>query len=903
MTAAFRSVAVTEFISNGAHVANMPAGVVLGDALIAYCITDNNGDWTTTPSGWTKLIGATFDQVTPDGQQRAVYWRSAGASEPSTYTFTDGAANTSNSTIIIAAFSGASTVAPTNWSLTIDSTAETTGFVYGMTGVTASAGSCVAWFSDTDQTSSNTAYVTYTAPSGFTNRAQTTVGSWISAAMGTKDNVTAGATGTLSSTTTVVGGTLTYGLASLVIEIPALATGTGSFESTAFYASAFDVPSSSSSSKSLAISISETNTFAKSILRARKVGCTVSEAVAGLYTAGRARIMASTIVETISDALVLRRSRSVGLPLSEAVAYVIDITKTSGGGGGPKVMAVAIAEVQTLVIAEALKRGYTLTFAETEAIAIAALARAKAIVSTIAENTSNTGSVKRTRGVASNIVEVSNLTMSINRLKSVALALAETYSYSISAVKLKALASSISELDTFTFGGLRRAKDVASTIAEVVGYAGALQRTRTAAVTLNEVEVVSEALNRVRQVQEAVAELETVSLSLARKKLIASTISELETLTNALTKQVVTLKLFATVMNEASGSSFWLARARAVEWTSTNDTGGVSNTNMVPTPDAIASTWSAGGLSVTSNAVANPLNGTVNAVRLSEITATPSVLQLGITVVSNTTYTFSVYVKPDTMQYVQLRDATMALFATYNLAAGTVNQVSAACTASITPVSGGWFRISFTHTPNFGNGLYSYRIYFSDATNSISPTYSAGVGLWAYGPKFEIGSTASSYFPATQNGELEAIVASFNRGRAYVLPIAETNGFTLDFKRLRKQLVSITETQGVSSALARIRTVIQSISNATSLSFTVTTFTTVGGNIRVVIAWNEWVTDGIYQRMISHSEEVLCVAKDGTSVNVQTSDGATFTMPAAEGSTVSVETIQSSVFVIPSNSL
>lgn len=221
---AFRSQTNTFYTSTaGVFVAPVPAGVVAGDAMVAYCASDNAGNWGTAPTGWTTLLGPfTFDSSGPDGQNRAVYWRSASGSEPSNYTFTSSTGPGSDAFVVIAAFSGASLSAPTNWATTVDTTAEVSGFVFNMTGITASSGSDIAWFSDTDQTSSTSAYVSYSAVTGYTTQVQSTNAAWLSVAMGTRDTVSAGATGTLSTTTTQVSGTVTYGLGGLVIEIPTL---------------------------------------------------------------------------------------------------------------------------------------------------------------------------------------------------------------------------------------------------------------------------------------------------------------------------------------------------------------------------------------------------------------------------------------------------------------------------------------------------------------------------------------------------------------------------------------------------------------------------------------------------------------------------------------------------------
>ena len=621
---------------------------------------------------------------------------------------------------------------------------------------------------------------------------------------------------------------------------------------------------------------------------------------------------------------------SAGMIISETLSWLIDLTK-SGAAGGPKDLALAIAEVETMVIAESIKRGLVFTELENQALVIATIARARKLVEAISETTgmtnalgrgrtgsfpinettSLTNNIARNRGVVTNINETTGMTASLNRLKGIALALAETYSYIFSFVKVKLLTTTVDELETFSFGGLRRTKQIAEAISEVINHSASFNRTRTSSVTINELETVQEALNRVRQVQETISQLETVTTSLARRKQIATTVSELQALTIALTKSALVLKLLAMGITETETVSMLAGRVRNLVYNSLSDVqggGGVSNPNMLGNPDTLSiAPWSATSLTITNNAIANPLNGTVNGTRIAEPSnsATGYYLQQSVSIVNNT-YTMSCYVKADQRTNIQIRNVTQALFATFNLSSATVANVSAGCTASITAVTGGWYRLVFTFTASFGAGAYVFRWMLADATNNTIYSYGgiAGYGMWVYGLKFELGATVSNYLASTpNNGEYETLAASFNRSRAFIVPIGETENFTLNFGRMRKQLMNITETQGVSAAFARIRTLLQDIANTTNYSFTVITSHSFGGTIKVTVTWTEWVTDGIYQKQVNHSEEILCLAASGSDHSVQTSDGSTVVIPDAEFNAFVVETQSGTFTVVPTGSV
>jgi len=87
-----------------------PAGVVSGDLLILqYARSGSSSYLTTTPSGWTELIGPIAGS---DGQSDkfSIFYRVAGASEPSSVTLTKLAA--ADAAGIMVAYSGVNTSSP-----------------------------------------------------------------------------------------------------------------------------------------------------------------------------------------------------------------------------------------------------------------------------------------------------------------------------------------------------------------------------------------------------------------------------------------------------------------------------------------------------------------------------------------------------------------------------------------------------------------------------------------------------------------------------------------------------------------------------------------------------------------------------------------------------------------------
>lgn len=92
MALSTRSVASKSAPSSVSVTVDRPAGTVVGDLLLA-AITGSTARTFTPPSGWTRLTSGDTDRT-------AFFWRRAGASEPSSYTFSGGVGSGSNHGII-----------------------------------------------------------------------------------------------------------------------------------------------------------------------------------------------------------------------------------------------------------------------------------------------------------------------------------------------------------------------------------------------------------------------------------------------------------------------------------------------------------------------------------------------------------------------------------------------------------------------------------------------------------------------------------------------------------------------------------------------------------------------------------------------------------------------------------
>jgi hypothetical protein len=183
--------------------------------------------------------------------------------------------------------------------------------------------------------------------------------------------------------------------------------------------------------------------------------------------------------------------------------------------------------------------------------------------------------------------------------------------------------------------------------------------------------------------------------------------------------------------------------------------------------------WSKINSSVTANADISP-DGYTNADRIYD-NATSGQHRVGknISVVSATTYTFSVFAKKGSLRYCYL--FTVAGGASDRYYFDLQDGVSITAGGKIEDYGSGWYRISAQVTAAAtGNELFAFNL----ANSSSSPTYSGtGTGYhMIYGYQVEAGDYATSYIPTTtasvtrnKDTTVEKDLTSFGIGNSYTL--------------------------------------------------------------------------------------------------------------------------------------
>lgn len=199
----------------------VPASVATDEIIILLCSIDaqaaafDPADW---PTGFTELDET---DITHDGQTFAVAWKRTTGADSGTYSFGN-VGSTNDWTVIALAFSGRHTTnPPVSSTVSVSNAANNTPLTVNANGVTAVTGDDLAWIAATDM-NNGTSVPACAPPASYTERKD--VGAnWAYATAATRDNVSSGATGTVSGTYTWT--SATSGYAAWLIRIPAAPAG------------------------------------------------------------------------------------------------------------------------------------------------------------------------------------------------------------------------------------------------------------------------------------------------------------------------------------------------------------------------------------------------------------------------------------------------------------------------------------------------------------------------------------------------------------------------------------------------------------------------------------------------------------------------------------------------------
>ena len=165
--------------------------------------------------------------------------------------------------------------------------------------------------------------------------------------------------------------------------------------------------------------------------------------------------------------------------------------------------------------------------------------------------------------------------------------------------------------------------------------------------------------------------------------------------------------------------------------------------------------WTASAVTVTQGVANDPVRGSLTAARIAETTGLVG-HQLGaasISFTSGNTYTFSIYCKYETAQFIQMLLGSGAFGANawgnFDIQNGVVGTIGSSATGVVSAAPGGWYRISLTATAtaSASSGSAIFCANSGTMTRAQSYTGSASNTRLVADAQVEIGATANQYVP------------------------------------------------------------------------------------------------------------------------------------------------------------
>jgi hypothetical protein len=161
--------------------------------------------------------------------------------------------------------------------------------------------------------------------------------------------------------------------------------------------------------------------------------------------------------------------------------------------------------------------------------------------------------------------------------------------------------------------------------------------------------------------------------------------------------------------------------------------------------------WIKTNTSVTANNTTSP-DGTTNADKLSATISTivnPAEMLQATSQSGSTTYSYSVYAKKSTSNFIALRHTGVSgnPYAWFNLNTGTIGTVESGITAKIESVGNGWYRCIVTGTTAAVVGVNRVDMIVSDNDGNYICAINGSIFIW--GAQLEAGSYPTSYIPTT----------------------------------------------------------------------------------------------------------------------------------------------------------
>jgi hypothetical protein len=302
--------------------------------------------------------------------------------------------------------------------------------------------------------------------------------------------------------------------------------------------------------------------------------------------------------------------------------------------------------------------------------------------------------------------------------------------------------------------------------------------------------------------------------------------------------------------------------------------------------DFTSVSWVKSGMSITANNTTSPDGTTNGSLATASGGSSVRLLLQNFSATTGFSYTFSIYAKKNTNDFIQFAGASgvfpSTAYANFDLNNGVLGTVGSGATATITSVGNGWYRCTMTATAT-STATTSFGYYLiSSATAIRTELNTLSTSLYIWGAQVEAGAYVTTPIPTT-TASATRIADSFSRSNIYTNGLITSSGGTW-FVELRGNVallrdgtanaIGIGDSNTLltnsfiirnSSSTASRFGIVKRVGGTLSVLFTNTTDT-----VKIAIKWNGSTADVF----VNGTKQVSATAFTATNMEFLQGDGS-----------------------------
>ena len=282
--------------------------------------------------------------------------------------------------------------------------------------------------------------------------------------------------------------------------------------------------------------------------------------------------------------------------------------------------------------------------------------------------------------------------------------------------------------------------------------------------------------------------------------------------------------------------------------------------------------WTKTNTTITANTTTSPDGNSTADTLTGDGTSSLHGVEQSISVTSGTTYSWSIYAKKNTNNFLQIVASSgrfgSNVWANFDLNDGVLGSVGSSTTASIQNVGNGWYRCIMTATATGTGSAATYILnLISSSTSGRSESNTLSTSVYIWGSQFEQGAYVSTYIPTTTATVTRVADSAVKTGISSLIGQSEGTVFvefsTNNLETYTRRLFSLSDGTNSNQIDLQIQ------ANTTTLTFAVIN----GGATQAVIntSANYYTLGSVIKIGCSYKQNDFIFYINGSQIGVDTS--------------------------------